>query len=194
MHVGGGAALTNHTTSFGAGITAGHRQGLFGGGSLGLTDYQAPLGSSFSINGLVGYSMPLDRERKWEFCPGGTMSFGFGPDVGTANVTTQTMTAGTSVGTSVPLSSSITLLPYGSVALGYTRLSASSGGVSGSSSDTYFVFGFGAGFRITPSLVIQPSLGFAVATDNPDDTVFGVNVSWALPNGHDDSPRPRPRR
>ena len=190
MHIGAGAALTDHTTSLGAGLEVGHRLGLFGGGSLGLTDYQAPLGSAFSINGLVGYSMPLDDAKKWEFCPTGTLSLGFGPDVGTVNVSSQTLTGGVSAGTSLPMSSSVSLLPFGSVALGYTRLSAA----GTSASDTYFLFGFGAGFRITPNLVIQPSLGFAVATDNPDDTKFGVNVYWALPNGHDDSPRPTPRR
>ena len=194
MHIGGGAALTDHTTSFGGGVLVGHRQGLFGGGSLGLTDYQAPLGSSFSVNGLVGYSIPLEGARKWEFCPVGTLSLGFGPDVGTANVSTQTLTGGTSVGTSLPLSQSISLLPFGAVAIGYTRLSASSGGVSGSTSDTYFLFDFGAGFKITPNLVIQPTLGFAVATENPDDTRFGVNVYWALPNGQSESPRPTGRR
>ena len=189
MHIGGGAGLTDHTTQLGAGISAGHREGLFGGGTIGLIDYQAPLGSSFGFGGEIGYSMPVDREKKWEWCPVGTMNFGFGPDVGTVNVSSQTLTGGASVGTSLPLSSSISLLPFGSVALGWTRLS----GGGASATDTYFSFGFGAGFRITPNLVIQPNLGFLVATDNPDDTRFGVNVIWALPNGRDDA-RPTPRR
>jgi opacity protein-like surface antigen len=192
MHIGGGASLTDHTTTLGAGLLTGHREGLFGGGSVGLTDYQAGVGSAFSMNGALGYSMPLQGARNWEFCPGGTLSLGFGPNAGGADIRTQTMTGGVSAGTSLPLSRNVSLLPYGSVALGYTRATVS--GFPGSASDTYFLFGFGAGFKITPSLVIQPSVGFAVATDNPDDTMFGINVSWALPNGHDDAPRPTTRR
>jgi hypothetical protein len=44
------------------------------------------------------------------------------------------------------------------------------------------LFGFGAGFQLTPSLVIRPSVSLAAATDNPDDTVFGVSMTFALPH------------
>jgi hypothetical protein len=99
-----------------------------------------------------------------------------------AKISSQTVTAGASIGTSLPLSKSINLLPFGSAAFAHTRVAVDVGGNSGSASDNYVLFGFGAGFQLTPSLVIRPSVSLAAATDNTDDTVFGVSMTFALPH------------
>jgi hypothetical protein len=181
-HLGAALAVTNHTMSFDGGATWGHRQGLYGGGNLGVTNYDAGVGNAVAVGGGVGYAMPLQARSSWQLCPGGTLALSFGPNNNGAKVSSQTVTMGASVGTSVPLSKSVNLLPFGSVAFGHTRVAVNVAGNSGSASDNYMLFGFGAGFQLTPSLVIRPSLSLAAATDNPDNTVFGLSMTFALPH------------
>jgi hypothetical protein len=181
-HLGAALAMTNNTTSFGGGASWGHRQGLFGGASVGMTNYNAGAGNAVVIGGGVGYSMPLQARSSWQLCPGGTLSLGFGPNNNGAKVSTQTLTMGLSTGTSLPLSKSVNLLPYGSAAFAHTRAALSANGTSGSVSDNYLLFGFGAGFQLTPNFVLRPSLQLAAATDSQDDTIFGLSMTFALPH------------
>ena len=181
-HLGAALAMSNHTTSFGGGAAWGHRQGLFGGASVGMTNYDAGAGNAVALGGGVGYSMPLQARSNWQLCPGGTLSLGFGPNSNGAKVSTQTLTMGLSTGTSLPLSKSVNLLPYGSAAFAHTRAAVSANGISGSASDNYLLFGFGAGFQLTPNFVIRPSLQFTAASSNPDNTIFGLGMTFALPH------------
>jgi hypothetical protein len=110
-HVGGAIGLGDNSTSFGAGLTVGHKQGWYSGASVGMHDYDGIDGNSVAVNGGVGYSMPLVNKSKWQLCPGGTLSLGFGPsfDIGgeTMRLSSQTLTLGASVGTSVPMSKTV---------------------------------------------------------------------------------------
>ena len=184
-HVGGAIGLGDNSTSFGAGLTFGHKQGWYSGASVGMLDYDGIDGNSIAVNGGVGYSMPLVKGSKWQLCPGGTLSLGFGPsiDVGTETMkmSSQTITMGASVGTSVPMSKTVSLLPFGSASLAHTRVSAKLNGNSNSESETYLLLGAGAGIQFTPSLVFRPSLLFAVGADRVDETVLSLGLSWALP-------------
>jgi hypothetical protein len=73
------------------------------------------------------------------------------------------------------------LLPFVSAAFGHTRVSAKINGNSTSLSDNYLLLGAGAGFQLTPSLVLRPSMALASGADLIDDTTFGFGVTWALP-------------
>ena len=181
-HLGAALAMSDHTTSFGGGATWGHRQGLYGGGSVGVTNYDGGAGNAVAVGGGVGYQMPLQARSAWQLCPGGTLALTFGPNQNGAKLSTQTITMGTSIGTSLALSKSVNLLPFGSAAFAHTRVALNVNGNSGSASDNYLLLGFGAGFQLTPSLVIRPSVSLAAATDNPDDTVFGLSMTFALPH------------
>src|SRR5256885_7596127 len=92
-HLGAALAMSNHTTSFGGGATLGHRQGLYGGGSVGVTNYDAGAGNAVAVGGGVGYQMSQPRSN-WQICPGGTLALTFGPNNNGAKVSTQTVTAG----------------------------------------------------------------------------------------------------
>jgi len=181
-HLGAALAMTDHTTSFGGGAAWGHRQGLYGGASVGILNYDAGVGNAVAVGGGVGYQMPLQARSNWQLCPGGTLSLSFGPNSNGAKISTQTLTMGASTGTSVPLSKSVNLLPYASAAFAHTRLAVSANGASNSASDNYLLLGFGAGFQLTPNFVLRPSLQLAAATDNPDDTTFGLSMTFALPH------------
>jgi hypothetical protein len=184
-HVGGAIGLGDNSTSFGAGLTVGHRQGWYSGASVGMQSYDGIDGNSIAVNGGVGYSMPLVNKSKWQLCPGGTLSLGFGPsiDVGTETMkmSSQTLTLGASVGTSVPMTKKVSLLPFGSASVAHTRLSASLNGNSNSESETYLLLGAGAGIQFTPSLVFRPALHLAAGADLVDDTIFSLGLTWALP-------------
>ncbi len=185
-HIGGTLGMSDHSTSFGGGATWGHTRGLYGGGSLGMASYDGFSGNGLLLGGGVGYAMPLADRSAWQLCPGATLSLGFGPsqDLGggnTLHISAQTFTLGASVGRALPLNRQITLLPFGSVALGHTSMHASAGGVSGSSSDSYLDIGFGAGFQLSPSVVLRPALNILAGADLVDDTIFSFAVTFALP-------------
>ncbi|HKW49412.1 MAG TPA: outer membrane beta-barrel protein [Gemmatimonadaceae bacterium] len=185
IHVAGNLGITNNTTAFGGGLDFGHPSGFYGGGSLGMMNFSGANGTGIVLGGGLGYSMPLAARSPWQVCPGGTLSLDFGPSqtVGgtTIHTSMQTFTLGASIGRSLPLNKTVSLLPFGEVALGHTTASASGGGVSASASDTYLVLGFGAGFQFSPSLVLRPSLQVLAGADLVDDTVFSLGVTWALP-------------
>ncbi|HEX9382819.1 MAG TPA: hypothetical protein VF908_05425 [Gemmatimonadaceae bacterium] len=184
-HVGGSMGVSNNATSFGGGLSVGHSKGWYTGGSVGMVSYNNVSGNSVVLNGGLGYSMPLQQRSAWQVCPGGTLSLGFGPtiDVGGASMHTssQTLTLGASFGRSVSMSKTQNLLPFASVAFGHTRASAKLNGNSTSASDNYLLLGGGAGFQLTPSLVLRPALTLAAGADLIDDTAFSFGVTWALP-------------
>jgi hypothetical protein len=185
-HLDGALVMSANATSFGAGMTAGHREGLYGGASIGMLDINNVDGNSLMLNGGVGYSMPLQAKSKWQLCPGGTLSLSFGPTIttgaGAVHVAGQTLTMGASVGTVVPLSKTVNMLPFGSAAFGYTRATAKLNGTSASQTDGYLLLGAGAGFQFTPSFVVRPAISLAAGADIIDDTVFSLGLTFALPH------------
>jgi hypothetical protein len=184
-HVGGSIGLSDNATSFAGGLSRGHAKGWYGGGSVGMLQYDNNGGNSLIVGGGLGYSMPVQARSKWQVCPGGTLSLGFGPsiDVGgnTMKTSSQTISLGASFGTSVAMSRTKNLLPFVSTSFGHTRVSAKINGASTSASDNYLLIGAGAGFQLTPSLVLRPSMALAAGADLIDDTTFGFGVTWALP-------------
>jgi hypothetical protein len=180
-------AMSSNATSFGGGATVGHRQGLYAGGSVGVSSYDGISGNAVAVNGGLGYSMPLQQKSSWQICPGGTLSLGFGPSqdvgAGTMHFTSQTLTLGTSIGTAVPMTKKVSIIPFGSAAWGYTRATAKLNGNSATDTDGYLLIGGGAGFQLNPSLVIRPSITLlAGANPGTDDTIFGLSVTLALPH------------
>ncbi len=185
-HLGGALAMSDHSTSFGGGATVGHREGVYAGGSVGMSSYDNISGNAVTVNGGLGYAMPLQKRSAWQICPGGTLSFGFGPsqDVGggTLHISSQTATLGASIGTSVPMTKTVSIIPFGSAAWGYSRVTAKLNGNSTTGTDGYLVIGGGAGFQLTPSLVLRPSIAvLAAANPGTDNTIFGLSVTFALP-------------
>jgi hypothetical protein len=184
-HVGGSIGLSDNATSFAGGLSRGHAKGWYGGGSVGMLSYDNNGGNSVIVGGGLGYSMPVQARSKWQVCPGATLSLGFGPsiDVGgnSMKMSSQTVSLGASFGTSVAMSRTKNLLPFLSTSFGHTRVSAKLNGNSTSASDNYLLIGAGAGFQLTPSLVLRPSIGLAAGADLIDDTTYGFGVTWALP-------------
>jgi hypothetical protein len=179
--------MSNNSTSFGGGLTVGHPKGWYGGGSLGMASYSNISAKSVALGGAMGYSMPLAKNSQWQMCPAASLSLGFGPnfDVGgtTAHTSTETLALGLSLGTSVPMSKTVNVLPFGSASLAHTRASVRVNGTSNTGSDSYLVFGMGAGFQFSPNLVVRPSLSLLAAADpGVDNTIFGLGITWAI--GH----------
>jgi hypothetical protein len=185
-HVGAALGMSNNSTSFGGGVTVGHTKGWYGGASLGMASYDNISAKSVALGGDVGYSMPLAKNSQWQMCPSASLSLGFGPNIAVAGVTerttTQTLALGVSVGTAVPLSKTVNLLPFGSASLGHTRASVKVNGNSGSADDNYLLLGMGAGFQFSPSLVVRPALNLAAGADLVDNTQFSLGITWAI--GH----------
>jgi hypothetical protein len=185
-HVGGALGMSDNSTSFGAGLTVGHKQGMYTGASIGMASYDGIAGHSLNLNGGLGYAMPVQAKSNWQMCPGGTPSLGFGPniDVGgnSMHLSTQTLTMGASVGRAMPLTKTVNIIPFGSAAFGYTRATAKLNGTSNTNTDGYLLLGAGAGIQFTPSLVFRPALSLAAGADLIDDTVFSLGLTFALPH------------
>jgi hypothetical protein len=169
--------MTDHTTSFAGGLSVGHAKGWFGGASAGMLTIDNNGGHSAIVGGGLGYSMPLQQRSKWQVCPGATLALGFGPTIGTEKISSQILTLGASIGTSMSLSKSTNLLPFFSAALGHTRVAFN----GATASDNYLLLGGGAGFQLTPSLVLRPAFSIASGSESTDDTAFSFGVTWALP-------------
>jgi hypothetical protein len=78
------------------------------------------------------------------------------------------------------MSKKINLLPFGSASFAHTRASIKANGNSASFDDSYLLLGFGAGFQLSPSLVVRPALSLAAGSEAADDTFFSVGITWAL--------------
>ena len=176
-HVGGTIGMTDHTTSFAGGLSVGHAKGWYGGASAGMLNYENGGGHSAVVGGGLGYSMPLQQRSRWQVCPGATLALGFGPTIGTEKISSQILTLGASFGTTMSLSMTSNLLPFFSAALGQTRVAFN----GASTSDNYLLLGGGAGFQLTPSLVLRPAFSIATGSESTDDTAFSFGVTLALP-------------
>jgi Outer membrane protein beta-barrel domain len=185
-HVGAALGMSNNSTSFGGGLTVGHPKGWYGGGSLGMASYSNISAKSVALGGAMGYSMPLAKNSQWQMCPAASLSLGFGPNISVAGATThtstQTLALGVSLGTAVPMSKTVNLLPFGSASLAHTRASVKLNGTSNSADDNYLLLGMGAGIQFSPSLVVRPALNLAAGANLVDDTQFSLGITWAL--GH----------
>ena len=183
-HVGAALGMSDNTTSLGGGLTFGHAKGWYGGGSLGMSSYDNVDGHSIAVGGGVGYIMPSAKNQRWQMCPGATLSLGFGPnfDVGgtSTHLSTQTAALGVSLGTVYPMSKRVNLLPFGSASFAHTRAAVKVNGASASGSDNYLLLGMGAGFQLSPSLVVRPALSLAAGSELADDTFFSLGITWAL--------------
>ena len=184
-HVGGSLGMSNNATSFAGGLAVGHSKGWYTGASVGMLNYDNIDGNSVLVNGGLGYQMPLQQRSKWQVCPGGSFALSFGPSVpvgaNSMRLSSQTISLGASFGRSVSLSKTTNLLPFASAAFGHTTLRAKLNGNSTSSSDGYLLLGAGAGFQLTPSLVLRPALSLAAGAELIDDTTFSFGVTFALP-------------
>ena len=185
-HVGGSLGMSNHATSFTGGFARGQSKGWYSGAAVGMQNYDNVDGNTVLVNLGLGYSMPLQQRSAWQVCPGGSLSLGFGPNVtvggATMHTSMQTISLGAAFGTSMPLSRTKNLLPFFSAALGHTRVAAKLNGNSTSASDNYLLLGAGAGFQLSPSLVLRPAVSLAAGADLIDDTAFSFGVTWALPH------------
>jgi subtilisin family serine protease len=183
-HVGASLGLSDNSTSFGGGLSFGHAKGWFGGGSLGMSTFDNVDGHALAVGGGIGYIMPQAKGQAWQMCPGATLSLGFGPnfDVGgnSTHFSSQTAALGVSMGTVYPMSKKVNLLPFGSASFAHTRAAVKVNGASTSGSDSYLLLGFGAGFQLSPSLVVRPAMSLAAGSEAADDTFFSLGITWAL--------------
>lgn len=183
-HVGAALGMSDNSTSFGGGLSFGHAKGWYGGGSLGMSNYDNVDGHALAVGGAVGYIMPSAKNQRWQMCPAASLSLGFGPNsdvAGTSTkLSTQTAALGVSLGTVYPMSKKVNLLPFGSASFAHTRASLKVNGASASGSDNYLLLGAGAGFQLSPSLVVRPAISLAAGSEAADDTFFSLGITWAL--------------
>jgi len=187
---GGGVGFGNNQTNFNANLNVGSPYGPFGGVSLGRSDFDGNnnSGTDFGVNG--GYAFELNPQKTAKFCPIAAFDYMKGPDAGSTNVSSRSVSLGGAFGLLMHTQSAITLAPFVSASFidfKNTR-TAANGNSLPSISDQYGLITIGSGFVMNRTLTIQPAVAFPVSVDGAgrtDDAIFtlGFGVNFGGPRG-----------
>lgn len=144
-----------------------------------LVSYDGLDGTGKGIFGDVGLSYDVGESHKVSVCPVGTLGYTWNPDGGTALKSHTTVgQAGLAIGANLGSSSSMRLIPFGSLQVRYSRYSSDYNGVSASSNDTVGLLGGGLGIVLTDAVSVRPSV--TIPLKDGYKTTFGIGLSFAL--------------
>jgi hypothetical protein len=180
MQTTGNATFGNGMDTFGATLAYGQPAGAFGGIGLGTTSIDAFNASSVDLGIAGGYQMTTGKANKIHLCPVANFGFGMGPkNVGGSGVDmSRTMGGmGVAVGTSLPGSPRMQIVPTGGLGLAYLKVKADDGTTSSSASETYGLMNLGVGFIFNSQIAVRPLLSIPLGL-NGGETSFGLTVGY----------------
>jgi hypothetical protein len=184
MQTTGNATFGNGMDTFGATFGYGQPGGAFGSAGIGTTSIDAFSASSFDLGVAGGYQMTAGRTKKMHVCPVANFGFGMGPkNVGGSGVDmSRTMGGmGVAVGTSLPGSPKMQIVPTGGLGLAYLKVKADNGTTSQSASDTYGLLNLGVGFIFNSQIAVRPLIGIPLGL-NGGEASFGLTVGYNFGN------------
>jgi len=190
MHVSVGLTTGDDVTTVGGGLSWGTPAGLFGGVNLGLVDIDNVDESAFVIGGGIGYQMSAastrrtDNVRELQFCPVATLQYQMGPEFEffdeTIDLSALSLSGGVALGVPVEASATFQLIPTGTIALAYTKVTADLGTFgSGSDTETYGVITLGVGFLMNGTVSIKPYVDIPVGLEGADARL-GILVAFGI--------------
>lgn len=138
-------------------------------------------GTGKGIFGDAGLSYDVGESHNVSICPVGTLGYTWNPDGGTALKSHTTLgQAGLAIGANIRSSpsSSVRLIPFGSVQLRYSRYESDYNGVNASSDDTVGLLGGGLGIAFSDAVSLRPSV--TIPLKSGYKTTFGIGLSFAL--------------
>jgi hypothetical protein len=166
--------------SYGVNMAMGSKTGTFASANLARAEYSDIDGSATVVGIGAGYAADLDAAKTVQFCP--QLSYGYqsGPDIdfgnGTVTMSSYAIGVGGSFGSTVPVSPTLDLVPFGGAAYILSRASATIDGTIDSESESYTNVTVGAGFVFSKTLTLQPAVSFPVG-------VAGAKTSFQLAFG-----------
>ena len=180
MQTTANATFGNGMDTFGATIGYGQPGSAFGSFGVGTTSIDAFSASSFDVGVAGGYQMTAGKAKKIALCPVANFGFGMGPkNVGGSGVDmSRTMGGmGVTLGTSLPGSPQMQIVPTGGLGLAYLKVKADNGTTSNSASDTYGLLNLGVGFVFSSQIAIRPLISIPLGL-NGGETTFGLTGSY----------------
>jgi hypothetical protein len=179
-----GVELGEDATAFSAGVSFGRDRGPFGTVAGSLVSWDNDFGSSYGIGVGGGLQKPLAPSNKVWMCPIVAANMSFGPNIDIlgdeVKLSSQSLSAGVSVGSEMSGGASFNLIPTASLSLIYGRTKSEAFGESETVSDTYAALNGGVGFLFNQSLVVKPFVNIPLGLEDADATfgiVFSIGIS-----------------
>lgn len=188
VRVAGILGTGDNVTTIGADLLFGTPEGPFGGVGVALDDFDGLDESATTIQGTLGYQVPIGTSRRNAggptFCPIATLGYTLGPDYRSSGVDYESRTlgasAGFSVGAPVALTPAVNLVPFGGLRLIYARnmVSVANSDVDTKNTDSYGALDLGAGLTFNDRFTVRPAVSIPIGLDNADSRfslLFGLN-------------------
>ena len=178
MRVGVGAEFPTGSKTYNGEFAWGHESGMFLGGAVARssgntnTDQTA---MDFGANG--GYEMRFESMPKLRFCPVANLGYQNGPDLGTIQQSAIHYSVGGAVGSVLPATDNVAIVPSAAVRFVGARVKAEQGGSSTTTSDSWMEARLAAGLVFNRAITVAPVVTIPLNQDGAEST-FGVAVSY----------------
>jgi hypothetical protein len=172
-----GASFFDGGKTYVGGVTFGSQ--VYGGASLGYTDFDDTDLSLKAIGGKVGMDVSSDNDAL-SVCPRFSAGYEFGLEIAGVDITAWSVAPGVAIGVRSDVSPSVAVMPAGMASLIHTQAKADAGiGGEYDDSETYGLLSAGLGFLFNDRLSFTPAVSVPVGLDGGDAT-FGVSMGIAL--------------
>jgi len=179
--VGAGMQFTDGAKAYGGGLAFGSSNSLFGSAEVSRTEFDDIDASATGFTLAGGYSIAMNTQRTVQFCPLVGFAYQSGPNFdtgfGTVSSSVRAIGFGGSIGTTMPLSPTLDLIPFGGASYEFDHASGSFNGLSQSSDQNYTNVQLGAGFVLNHVLTILPSISIPIGLDGAKPT-YGISFGY----------------
>jgi hypothetical protein len=169
VRAGAGLATSDGVKSYGVNMAVGAKSGTFASANIARAEYSDIDGSGTLVGIGAGYAADLDPAKTVQFCPQVSYTHQSGPDLdfGTGTIATSAYAIGLggSFGSTVPVSPTLDLVPFGGASYFISRASATMDDVTDSESQNYTELTLGAGFVFNKTLTLQPAVSIPLGLE-----------------------------
>ncbi len=177
MRVGASAEFPEGFKTYGGDFAWGLQSGAYVGASLHRLTIDDTDLNALRFGGNAGYEMRFESMPKLRLCPVASFGYMNGPDAGTANTTIMDYSLGAAVGTVLPASDNVAIVPSATLAWTGERAEIEQGGGSISGSESWMQARLSAGIVFNRAITIAPVVTIPFS-DEGGDTRFGFAASY----------------
>jgi hypothetical protein len=159
------------------GSFAGGNATVFGGGSLGVINFDDLDESATTIDGTLGAGGPVDQRRRVHVCGLGNVQYHLGPDFDSVELNTFAFSAGGQAGIVAAETATVAVVPTFGAAFNYFNVMVDSPDGDDSASETYGSVIFGVGLIFNRRFAITPTIAVPFGLDD-NDAVFTLGFTF----------------
>lgn len=186
LRVDGVLTTGGNVTTLGADLAFGQAEGAFGSVGLGVADFDNTDESALLVSGSIGTQMQLGTPTRSssgaQLCPVASLEYQNGPNVANIDITALRLRGGVSLGTSLPMTETLRLAPFGTFSVGFVRSSVDTPAGGDSDSEVGGILDLGAGLVFNNRFTIRPSVNVPIGFDD-SDARFGLAVGFNFGSG-----------